>query len=399
MGVVISLLGENHEVSADNRPAMSRRGFLNVSAAGLGAVSAAGLAAACSGQDGTAGGADHRGPASAGRDLADLVLEAFKTHRLVGLGESHGLQNHHDVLDMLLTDPRLPEVVDDIIVEFGSALYQPTMDRFIAGQPVSNADLRPAWRNTTQSPDATWDQPVYEQLFRTVRTVNWTLPPARQVRVLLGDPPIDWSKITNASQLGVFMDQRDTHAASLVEEQVLRKGRRALLCYGAEHLFHSTPENIVSIVEQHTGERTYTIADLLTLAGDPGDLATKLSPYPRNTTIPAQGTWLEAFDAGLVIAGGVTSGGPGKPTNRWCGMPLGSFLDAGLYLGQPEDLTASWWNPAIYLDPAYWADLQRRNILHGNIGNLDSYRQEQPTLYPQAKLPPSMKCGKVKQSR
>ena len=44
----------------------------------------------------------------AGRELAGTVLEAFTRHRLVGIGESHGLQNHHDALQMLFTDPRLP---------------------------------------------------------------------------------------------------------------------------------------------------------------------------------------------------------------------------------------------------------------------------------------------------
>ena len=42
----------------------------------------------------------------AGRELAGTVLEAFTRHRLVGIGESHGLQNHHHALQMLLTDPR-----------------------------------------------------------------------------------------------------------------------------------------------------------------------------------------------------------------------------------------------------------------------------------------------------
>src|ERR1022692_2050048 len=129
---------------------------------------------------------DHQGSKAAGpdsgtsgaRELADTVLEAFKTHRLPGIGEKHRPQNTHHRRGMLLADPRLPEVVDDIIVEFGNALYQDTMDRFIAGQPVDNADLRPVWRNTTQSPLDTYDAPVYEQFYRTVRAANWTLPPA-----------------------------------------------------------------------------------------------------------------------------------------------------------------------------------------------------------------------------
>jgi hypothetical protein len=43
----------------------------------------------------------------------------------------------------------------------------------------------------------------------------------------------------------------------------------------------------------------------------------------------------------------IASDSSGKPSNPYCGVPLGSLLDAGLYLGQPGDLTASWPNPAI----------------------------------------------------
>jgi hypothetical protein len=392
-------------MSAHHMPGMSRRRFLNAAAAGLGAASAAGLTASCTGAADTGRGTP------AGRGFADAVLEAFQTHRLVGLGEEHGLQNHHDALAMLLSDPRLPGVADDIVVEFGNALYQATMNRFIGGQPVSDADLRPAWRNTTQSPYGTWDQPVYEQFYRTVRAVNWTRPAGRRMRVLLGDPPIDWTKITNASEFFVFLHQRDAHAASVVEKEVLGKGHRALLCYGGQHLHHWPPgATLVSLIEQRTGERTYTIGDLLPAAGDPGGLARRLSRYPRDTVIPTAATWLGTFDAGLinpmtsqVIKGGHNGGHNGKPAepgnapqaNPVCGARLGSLIDAGLYLGQPEDLTASWPNPAIYLDPAYWKELRRRNALEGNHLNLDSYRQEQPAQFPLPKLAPSQECGKA----
>lgn len=389
-------------MSAHDLPGLSRRRFLTASAAGLGAASVARLAGAAGGSSARAA-----GTALGGVDLTDAVLEAFQTHRLVGLGEAEGLQNHHDLLELLLTDPRVPEVVDDIVVEFGNALYQPMIDRFIAGEPVDNVDLRPVWRNTTQSPASTWDQPVYEQFYRTVRAVNSTLPPAKQMRVLLGDPPIDWSKITTASQVFAFQAQRDSHAASVVEKEVLGKGHRALLCYGAGHFFHSISSDLVSIIERQTGERTYTIFDLVPSAGDPGGLARILSPYARNTVIPTAGTWLASFDMGFippylerVTKGGKPGGKPTKPTkppkggkltNPWCGTRLGPLVDAGLYYGQPEVLTASWWNPAIYLDRAYWKELQRRNALQLISLDLDSYRQEQPAP-PLLKIPRSAEC-------
>jgi hypothetical protein len=298
--------------------------------------------------------------APAGRTLADTVLAAFKTHRLVGLGEAHQLQNHHDALTVLLTDPRLPAVVDDIVVEFGNALYQDTIDRFISGQPVDNADLRLVWRNTTQSAHQTWDAPVYEQFFRTVRAVNAPLPPARQIRVLLGDPPLDWSTITSFHQLRASAGpQRATHPASVIAKQVLASGRRALICYGLDHLTHGG--SLAGILER-AGERPYLIADFVPAAGDPGGLARRFSRYAQHMVIPTAGTW------------------------------LGSLVDAVLYLGPSENLTASWPNPAIFLDPGYWTELQHRNSL-GNGPSLSSYRQEQPVPYPLVLLPPSQECG------
>ena len=75
-------------------------------------------------------------------------------------------------------------MVDGIINGWGNALYQATVDKFIAGEPVAGAVLRPVWRNSTQSPLETWEARVYEQFYRTVRAVNWALPARRQIRVL-----------------------------------------------------------------------------------------------------------------------------------------------------------------------------------------------------------------------
>jgi hypothetical protein len=179
---------------------------------------------------------------------------------------------------------------------------------------------------------------------------------------------------------------------------VLAKGRRALLCYGAAHLVRRgpglrVPPSLASIIEQRSGEQMYTIGDLVPSAADPGGLAGQLSRYPPGAVIPAAGTWLGAVDAGLLFH--VIAFGPDRaPVNPFRGVPLGSLLDAGLYLGQPGDLTGSRPNPAIYLDPAYWEELQRRSALPGGRAvNLDSYRREQPAQYPLPQLPPSPQSG------
>ena len=309
------------------------------------------------------------------RQLADAVLAAFEHHRVVAIGEIHGQQEHHDALQVMLADPRLPEVLDDIVVEFGNALYQPTMDRFVAGAAVENADLRLVWRNTTQSPRSTWDAPVYEQLYRLVRAANWPLPPAKQIRVLLGDPPIDWARVTTRDDVIAFLAERDDHMASVVRKEVLDKGRRALICYGSVHVAHAPAGDPggggVAQLEQETGQHVYVIL----AGGHP-----RLSSYPRRTVIPCRGTWLESADAGQF----------GYMPSLFCGTTLGSLADAVLYLGQEKDQTQSLWNPAIYLDPQYWAELQRRNAIMGNHVDLEKqYRQVQSVRWP---VPTGPRC-------
>ena len=79
-------------------------------------------------------------------------------------------------------------------MELRSARYQETMDAFVNGAEVLYETLRRVWMDTTQ-PDAIWDSPIYEEFFRAVREVNSRLPRERRLRVLLGDPPIDWDVV------------------------------------------------------------------------------------------------------------------------------------------------------------------------------------------------------------
>ena len=192
-------------MAGPDRPRMTRRGFVTTSAVALGTTAISGVGWGAS--DADAAQTDQTRDRTA-MGFVDAVLTAFTKHRVVGIGEggTHGLQDHFDLLAALLHDPRLPAVVDDIVVEFGNAMYQSTVDRFVSGATVEDPDLRVVWRNTTQSPLGTWDQPVFEQFYRTVRSVNAALAPSRRFRVLLGDPPVDWSKITDPDELDPFME-------------------------------------------------------------------------------------------------------------------------------------------------------------------------------------------------
>jgi steroid delta-isomerase-like uncharacterized protein len=178
----------------------------------------------------------------------DGVLEAFDRFPIVALGEGdHGNLPGATFRLLLLRDPRFSEKVDDIVVEFGTGRHQAVMDRYIAGHPVPMESLRRCWQETTQP--VIWDAPIYAEFFAAVRALNESLPEERRLRVLLGDPSIDWSRIRNREELenwyGVnsikrswgSVNARDGHAVDVIEREVLAKGRRALVIYGDMH-FH-----------------------------------------------------------------------------------------------------------------------------------------------------------------
>ena len=140
------------------------------------------------------------------------ILDMFKTHEIVALAEgNHGNEQGHAFRLALIRDPRFPAAVNDIVVEFGNALYQDVIDRFVQGQP-SRIKLRRVWQDTTQR-GTVWDRPIYEAFYRAVRDVNATLPVERRLRVLLGDTPMDWYAPQRSSTLRTDDFPSLTHSA------------------------------------------------------------------------------------------------------------------------------------------------------------------------------------------
>src|SRR5262249_51911639 len=149
--------------------------------------------------------------------------------------EFRGDEQVHAFQVSLVRDPRFTAVANDILVEFGNSRYQDVVDRFVRGEDVPYESLRRVWQNTTQV-EYEWDLPIYEDFFRTVRAVNATLPKTRQLRVLLGDPPIDWEQVHNLQDFHQAMGNRDASAVEVLRREVLAKNRRALVIYGGQHL-------------------------------------------------------------------------------------------------------------------------------------------------------------------
>lgn len=260
------------------------------------------------------------------------VIDAFRTHRVVALGEgSHGNQQAHAFRLALIRDPRFAAAVQDIVVEFGAARQQDVMDRFVNGDEVPYDALRRAWIDTTQ-PDAIWDAPIYEEFFRAVRTVNAALPRERRLRVLLGDPPIAWDVVRTREDLDRFASKRDEHAAELIRRETLSRGRRALVLYGDYHFARTSVGGIVARLES-AGERVFSIhtetrADL-------------------KTRHPEVGEWKA----------------PSLSMLRGTDLGPADQFDAVLYLGPPSGITFSRISAALCADRDYMEMRLRRMAL------------------------------------
>src|SRR5437660_9145413 len=123
------------------------------------------------------------------------ILDAFRTHSIVALSEGeHGNEQGHAFRLSLIRDPRFAATVNDIVVECGSSRYQGVVDRFVRGADVPDVELRQIWRQVIE-PGINCDRPIYEDFVRGVRALNASLPANRRLRVLLREPPVDWTSI------------------------------------------------------------------------------------------------------------------------------------------------------------------------------------------------------------
>lgn len=291
------------------------------------------------------------------------VLRAFEDADLVCLGEVHELQEVGDFLSALVRDPGFAGTVNDIVVECGNSAYQETADRFTAGGEVPPSELLSIWRETTQ-PGA-WDSPIYGQLFVRVREVNRGLTLERRIRVLLGDPPINWDRVNTPAELAPFATLREAHMAAVIEAQVLRKGRKALFWAGSSHVVRK-PETIPNPVVLAEKRRSGRVWVILAHGGFPDEqLDTRLAAWPTPSLLRLENTWLGRVDAATYF----NSVKPRGRRNPYAGVRLEQAADGYLYLGAPGELT---WRPPpddIY-DGEYGEELERRRGLIAGMAGL-----------------------------
>lgn len=301
------------------------------------------------------------------------ILNAFGSHKLVALAEAHRLQEEHDFIISLVQHPAFPTKVNDIVVEFGNALYQDVLDRYIAGENVPMSAIRQVWRNTGFSPLAPWDAPVYERFFVTVREINQKLPATQRLRVIAGDPPIDWKKGKEEIAAVKEKHPRDKYFASVVAREVMAKNRKALLLIGGNHIYRHSwnpyasnqSETVIDVLDHRYPKSTFVI---FTHAFETrnAQLEARLVSWERPSFALLTKNWLGELETESLLSQTVSRGFPDGKTvtvkiNFYPGMKLEDLADAYLYFGDLEILTASHPTPEMYkAEPEYLRELQRR---------------------------------------
>ena len=327
-------------------------------------------------------------PAPTVRPAIDGILAAFEKHPLVGLGDMHGMAQQEDFFVTLIRDPRFAKEVGNVVVEFGTATHQDILDRYINGGNVSYAELRSVWSDVVG-----WIPTVtglgYVNFFVQVRTINLSLPPEQRVRVWLGEPVIDWSKVKTREDFIPAISQRDSYPAAIIKREILAKGKRALVIYGGAHFDNPDMRAILgpakvlgTLVEEDYPNAFFIVLPYWGFVQKACSAAFEQTyrdwPTPA-LAFPVRGSTIE--DA--LRKPGCHASPPGAIFN----MPnkteaelaeirakvaiaeedmlSGMNGDALLYLGPAATLTRTPQEPSIYLDAAYRAEINRRNQIRG----------------------------------
>jgi hypothetical protein len=277
-------------------------------------------------------------------NAVEAVAHALRSHPLVAIGESHNLREAGGFYDALIADPAVAAELDDIVVEFGNSRYQSTIDRYVAGRTVSSPQLKKVWRDTTQV--GAWDAPMYAAFFAAVRRANAGAE-GNDIRVLLGDPPIDWNHTHSEHQVHRLLLRRERFMARIIVRDVLDHGERAIVIAGLAHVERSVVQtdhpNVTGIIDRTRPGAMFVVGTHLGFPKTSWEQA--LSSWSSPAIASLEGTWIGRLPKGEGLAE--------------------DALDAMLFLGLPDSLHLSIPLPSVYRDDLYWHELKRRWELSG----------------------------------
>ncbi len=311
----------------------------------------------------------------------DGIFEIFRSHPLVALGEMHGLAQEYEVYFALVQDPRFAAEVGNIILETGSASKQAIVDRYVNGDHVPYTELRQVWADAV---GATFTSIGSIRLYAAIREANAKLPPERRIKVWLGDPPIDWTKIKRNEDWAPLERQRDSHPADLARREILSKGKKALLIYGVGHFGVYPNPTIRTLINQSHPNSMFVIAPYVGYAQK--DCAARFERHIKDWPVPSliwpiKGSTLE----GDIWRKGCSPFPQGNQTDaafETTGRNNTGLTSHGLlYLGPRTSLLSDGTDPDILMDLDYRAETSRRMVI------MDGEPMPRPSITKEAARP------------
>jgi len=287
------------------------------------------------------------------------ILNLFDTYQVVGLSDLHGCAELLALMEQLILTPDFARKVNDLTWEPGNVRFQNLMDDFILrGRDVPLRELRRCWRENTQSHTYS-DTPALFHLLQTIRRVNLKLPETGRVRVLLIDPPIDWSKIQSRQDFQAI--DRESHMAEVLERAVYAQGRKALFFAGGAHLGRGGSP--LQSLERSHPNTTYTIGIHEGFGERTDELEPRLKSWPKPGLIHLRDTWLGELNE--PPSGDVFIGPDGQRVAPSKLRTIQEDWDALLFLGNRRDLTRVDPPGPDVLDGPWLEELNRRKGARG----------------------------------
>jgi hypothetical protein len=287
------------------------------------------------------------GPDPTPVNAVDYILQALHNYPIVALGDQHMNEDFHDFVKALIRDPRLPGLLNDIVLEVGNPVYQSLVDAYVvSGLDVPYGELEQAWQQSAIG----WyiaNSPVYAGLIDAVRSLNLGLPVEQRIRVVLGDTPVDWSAVVAIQDFAAVQSSRDPALGeSLIHEVEL--GRKALVIYGNGHLLKNGSQNARGRLEAGYPGMLFFIDPTI----DPSTFAgSDASGWPTPSALPLAGTWLGQTPIAQTASGQT--------------ILLQDAEDSGLWLGPQSTWTGVRPGPEVYLPKEYWTEIQEIPVSAG----------------------------------
>lgn len=321
----------------------------------------------------------------------DGLLALFARTPVVALNEGvHHLQESWDFLAAAMFHPGF-RAVDAIVIEIGNSRYQDIADDFVTGKIVRKSELRKIWRDTTQCPFDTGDAPVFFRVLGLARAINLFTSRKRPLRVLLPDPPIDWSQVDEPADRDQFLMQRNTTWADVITREVLDKGSRCVTIGGGPHFFRNLPllgqappgtpvsANVVELIEQgHPRSVSVVHTHSLVPTGRTEDVERHLDGWARPSIADTR-----RVGYGRLPAADILGDLPPDVAEKVAGLTVADLADQVLFVGRRRELTSSVLDWEVYYEPAYWAELNHRKEVTGFPLDIEPLRHEgEPAMFP-----------------